>query len=700
MTNKKSENSAVELLLEIGTEEIPSAYLEEGLKDLGRLAEAFFKENRIKITDSLLTYGTPRRLVLIGKGISSTQEGLVREMTGPPKSVAFNGEGKPTKAALGFAQKQGVSVKELECIETPKGEYLYVKRRIPGRRTKDILAEILPKLIADIPWPKSMRWGTISLPFVRPIQWVLALLDDKVISFEVAGVRSGNITQGHRFMAPEIKDVSNVQDYLQKMEKSFVIINQHEREKIVKKVAKEAAQAVGGVLADDPELVKTVANLVEYPSAVCGSYDDVFLNLPDPVLVTAMKEHQKYFAVYDETSRLMPNFVAVNNTVAKDESVVRRGHERVLRARLSDANFFFEEDRKKALEVRLDDLAGVIYQADLGTSYAKVQRFTTLAEYLSANVLPDKIDDVRTTARLCKCDLVTHMVTEFPSLQGVMGREYARMEGVPEEVCMGVYEHYLPTRAEGQLPESEIGAVVGLADRMDTIGGCFVVGLEPSGTADPFALRRHALAIIRIVESKAWNLSLKKFIEKCLSILHEEIEFDKDRVFTRMSDFFRERYKQRMLRSGYENDLIEAIISVEFDRINELRSRIDQLKGFIAESGEFNELAMTSKRVTNILKKQEKPFEVDSVLFEETCESDLWEAYQAVKDNVYGCLERLDYYEALSIMARLRKPVNAFFDGVEILTKENEALKANRIGVLQHVARLFLSVADFSKFSI
>ena len=700
MTNDKKKNTAGELLLEIGTEEIPSAYLEEGLKDLRRLAEACFKENRIKITGSLFTYGTPRRLVLIGKGISDTQEGLVREMTGPPKRVAYNEEGKPTKAALGFAQKQGVSVEELECIETPKGEYLYVKRRVPGGPTKDILVEILPKLIADISWPKSMRWGTISFPFVRPIQWVLALLGGKVIPFEVAGVRSGNSTQGHRFMAPETKDVSDVQDYLQKIEKSFVIISQHEREKIVEKVAKEAAARVGGMPAQDPELVKTVANLVEYPSAVCGSFDDVFLNIPDPVLVTAMKEHQKYFAIYGEDGLLMPHFVAVNNTIAKDESVVRKGHERVLRARLSDAKFFFEEDRKKALGDRLDDLAGVIYQADLGTSYAKVQRFSSLAEYLSEKVLPDKIDNVRITARLCKCDLVTHMVTEFPSLQGIMGREYARMEGMPEEVCLGVYEHYLPTRAEGPLSKSKIGAVVGMADRMDTIAGCFAIGLEPSGTADPFALRRHALAIIRIVEGMAWDLSLKEFIKKSLSILNEEIEFDNDRVFERVSDFFRERYKQRMLRSGYENDLIEAVISVEFDRINELLARIDQLKKFISESGEFSELAMTSKRVTNILKNQEKQFEVDAALFRETCESDLWTTYRSLKDNVYEHLKRMDYYRALDLMVRLRKPVDEFFDGVEILTKENEALKANRVGVLQNVARLFLSVADFSKFSI
>ncbi len=697
MTRK---NMGAELLLEIGTEEIPSAYLEEGLNELRRLAEACFRENRIEITGNLCTYGTPRRLVLIGEGLSERQKDLVQENTGPPKSVAYDKEGKPTKAAIGFAQRQGVSVEELECVNTPKGEYLYVKRRIAGRPTEDILAEVLQKLFTDISWPKSMRWGNIGYAFVRPVQWVLALLNGEVIPFEMAGVKSSNTTRGHRFMAPEIKEVSDVQSYLQEMEKSFVIIDQQKREKIVEQVAGDAARRVGGRPAQDPELVKTVANLVEYPSAVCGSFDEAFLDLPGHVLVTAMKEHQKYFAIYDENAQLMPNFVAINNTVVRDESVVRRGHERVLRARLSDADFFFREDRKRLLGDRLDDLKRVIYQADLGTSYAKVQRFTRLAAYLAEKVFSDKVGDVETAARLCKCDLVTHMVTEFPSLQGVMGREYARLEGMPEEVCLGIYEHYLPARAEGQLPTSKIGAVVGLADRMDTIVGCFAVGLEPSGTADPFALRRHSLAIIRVIEDMGWDLSLKEFIAKGLSVLHDEIEFDSDRVFAKVSAFFKARYKQLMLRSGYKTDLIEAVISVKFDRINELRSRIDQLKEFTSESSEFQELALTFKRVTNILKKQVKPFEVDPALFRETCESDLWEAYQALKDNVNEYLERMDYYKALDLMVRLRKPVDEFFDGVEILTKENEALKANRVGVLQHLSRLFLSVADLSKFSI
>jgi len=689
-----------ELLFEIGTEEIPAGYLEGGLRELRRLAETCLSENRIDLKGGLVTYGTPRRLILMGKGISEMQSDLMKEITGPPKSVAYDKEGRPTKAAIGFAQKQGVSVEEVQSIETPKGEYLYVKRQIPGRKTIEILAEALPKLIADIIWPKSMRWGSIGFPFVRPIHWVLCLFNGEIVSFEVAGVSSGRTTRGHRFMNPDAMEISSVQDYLTGMERAFVVIDQQERERVVERITGEVAEKAGGKPIHDPELVSTVANLVEYPSAVCGSFDEMFLDLPDVVLITAMKEHQKYFAVYDEKRRLMPNFVAVNNTVAKDESVVQRGHERVLRARLSDADFFLREDRKRSLLDSLEDLRQVVYQADLGTSHAKVQRFTKLAGYLAGIVLPGEADNIRLVANLCKCDLVTQMVNEFPSLQGVMGKEYAQLEGYPDKVCSGIYEHYLPLRAGGQLPTSKIGAVVGIADRMDTITGCFVVGLEPSGSADPFALRRHALAIIRIIEDMGWDVSLKELIGQALLLLKEEIEFDKAQVLSKVIAFVRERYKNMMLRSGYESDLIEAVISVGFDRIRKLRPKIDQLKKFSSESEEFNQLALTFKRVSNILKKQDKPFEADPVLFREDCERVLYETFQALKDDVYRSLKEEGYLEALGLMVKLRKPVDDFFDGVEVLTKDNQALRENRVGLLQQIAGLMLLIADFSKFSI
>jgi len=689
-----------ELLFEIGTEEIPAGYLKGGLRELQRLAEACLSESRVELTGGLATYGTPRRLILMGKGISEMQSDLVKEITGPPKSVAYDKEGRPTKAALGFAQKQGVSIEEVQSIETPKGEYLYVKRQIPGRKTVEILAEALPKLIADIVWPKSMRWGSIGFPFVRPIHWVLCLFNGEVIPFEVAGVSSGRTTRGHRFMSPDAMEISSVQDYFTGMEQAFVVIDQQERERVVERITREVAEKAGGKPIEDPELVSTVANLVEYPSAVCGGFDEMFLDLPDVVLITAMKEHQKYFAVYNEKGRLMPNFVAVNNTVARDESVVQRGHERVLRARLSDADFFLKEDRKKSLLDRLKGLRQVVYQADLGTSFDKVQRFTKLAGYLAGIVLPDESDNVRLVASLCKCDLITQMVNEFPSLQGVMGKEYAQLEGYPDEVCSGIYEHYLPLRAGGQLPTSKIGAVVGIADRMDTITGCFVVGLEPSGSADPFALRRHALAIIRIVEDMGWDLSLKDFIKQALLLLKEEIDFDKVQVLSKVMAFVRERYKNMMLRSGYESDLIEAVISVGFDRIQQLRPKIDQLKKFSSESEEFNQLALTFKRVSNILKKQDKPFEADPALFREDCEGALYETYQALKDDVHRSLEEEGYLDALGLMVKLRKPVDDFFDGVEVLTKDDQALRENRVGLLQQIAGLMLLIADFSKFSI
>jgi glycyl-tRNA synthetase beta chain len=689
-----------ELLLEIGVEEIPSDYLENGLKALRNLAESQLKSSRIEIGEPLAAYGTPRRLVLIGKAVEDRQADTVQEITGPPKAASFDGTGNPTKAALGFAKKHGVTVEELGLLETPKGDYLFVKRSIPGKPTAEVLSELFPRILADLPWPKSMRWGSQSFPFVRPIHWMVALYNGEVIPFEVAGIRSGNTTAGHRFMAPGKMPVTDLGDYLEKLGKSFVLLDPKERAERVREVVAKAAAGVSGTAIKDEELVATVSNMVEYPSAVCGSFDKAFLAIPSPVLITAMKKHQKYFALQDTQGRLMPNFVAINNTLAKDESVVRKGHEKVLRARLSDAGFFFKEDRKRTLAARLQDLNGVIYQAKLGTSYAKVQRFTALAEFMAEKVAKDSLQPVRLAAKLCKCDLVTQMVTEFPTLQGVMGTEYARLDGHPEEACVAIREHYLPARAGDELPSSIPGAIVGIADRMDTIAGFFSIGMEPTGAADPFALRRHALAVIRILESREWDLSLKELVSKALSILLKDISFDEPLVLGKILDFFRERYRQMMLRSDYGYGLVEAAIAVEFDRINQLRSRLDQLQAFVKEFGEFESFVLTSKRISNILKNQEEPVGVKPAHFKVPCESKLWECYQAVKGPIEEFIEKKNTYQALKLMATLKGPVDDFFNGVEILTKESAELKNNRVGMLQELSRLFLKVADFSKFAI
>ncbi len=688
-----------ELILEIGTEEIPSDYLENGLRDLKRLVEAQLKDERIVVEEGLEVYGTPRRLVLIGRGVADRQEDIVQEVTGPPKRAAFDKEGNPTKAAIGFAEKQGVAVDALKFVETPKGEYVSVKQEIPGRPTIHVLSEIIPDLVKSVPWPKSMRWGDVGFSFVRPIHWVLALLDGKVIPFQVGGVRSSNTTRSHRFMDPKTLEINDLEDYLRKMKNSFVIIDIKERESEVMSCVSRAAETVSGTPAMDSELLSTVTNLVEFPSAVCGGFDRFFLNLPEPVLITAMKKHQKYFALRDSGGQLLPHFVAVNNTLTRDEAIVRQGHERVLAARLSDADFFFKEDRKSALEDRLEDLKRVIYQARLGTSYAKVQRCVRLAEYLAEQIIPKKIEAVKRAARLCKCDLVTEMVGEFPVLQGVMGEEYARLEGHPEEVCLAIREHYLPVRAGGKLPTSLVGCIVGIADRMDTISGFFAIGLEPTGTADPFALRRHALAIIRIFEEMQWDISLKDIISISLKNLQQEVEFDENSIARKVSDFFRERYRSMALRAGYESDLIDAVLSANSDHIHQLRSRIDQLNRFMTESEAFESLALTFKRIKNILKNQDKSIAVNTSLLKEPCEQRLWKAYEALKSDIHQLSEQEKYFEALNLIVQLREPVDELFDGVAILAEDSQ-LRDNRVAMLQDLACLFLNLADFSKFSI
>jgi glycyl-tRNA synthetase beta chain len=505
---------------------------------------------------------------------------------------------------------------------------------------------------------------------------------------------------GHRFMGSGNVEVESLQDYLNKMKENWVIIDPEERRQMIEAGVKKDAASVGGLIEDDPELLATVANLVELPSTVCGSFDTEFLDLPDPVLITAMRKHQKYFAVREKDGRLKPNFVAVNNTKAKDQKIVCKGHEKVLRARLSDADFFFNEDRKRPLEDRLEDMKEVIYQAELGTSFDKIMRFTELAEYLAELVDPKVKGSVKTAAGLCKCDLITEMVMEFPVLQGVMGKEYARLDGLSEEVCLAIYEHYLPVNAGDDLPSSATGSIVGLSDRMDTISGCFIIGQEPTGAADPFALRRHALAIMRILEENKWDISLKEFIYRSLDTFKEKIDFDQDDIFNNILIFFRERYRNRMTGAGYESDLVDAVISAEFDRISQLRDKVDQLKKFASDMKGFELLALTFKRVSNILKKQKEILTVDPGLLKEQCEVDLWKAYLGIKDDVSGSMERGEYFEALGLMAGLRLPVDEFFDSVEVMIKDNQDLRNNRIAVLQSVAGLFLRMADFSKFSI
>jgi glycyl-tRNA synthetase beta chain len=688
-----------DLLLEIGTEEIPSTYLNRGLEEFGHLAKDYLRENRIVVEGSISTYGTLRRLVLVGKAIADKQEDTIQEITGPPKKAAFDKQGNPTKAGFGFAKKQGVSVDELQLLDTPKGEYLYVKRKIPGRPTIDLLSEFLPELISNIPWPKSMRWGSGEFSFVRPIHWVVAIFDGQVIPFEVAGVRSGNKTSGHRFMASQLIEVGDLQDYLRKMTKSSVIIDRREREGKVEASVIKAAKKISGTPIEDPELLSIVTNMVESPSAICGGFDKLFLNLPDHVLITAMREHQRYFSIRDEEGRLMPHFVAINNTIARDESIVRKGHERVLQARLADADFFFREDRKRPLEERLEDLKTVIYQAELGTSFAKVQRFTKLAEYLAGQIAPEKLNDVRLAARLCKCDLVTEIVTEFPSLQGIIGEIYARLDGPPEDVCVAISDHYLPVQAESKLPGSLIGSIVGMADRMDTIVGCFALGLEPTGTADPYALRRQALGIIRLIRDKKITVSLPYFVRESGSILSDTISFDLEGVTGKVLNFLKDRFKNMLLSEDITQEFIEAVITTDFNFLNQLEKRIEALRKFRDISKDFELMAIAFKRIMNILKGFEGTYRVNPDLFEDKSEENLWKIFQSLKAKARKEIDRENYLDALNSMARLSGPVDEFFSQVMVMA-EDKRVRENRIGMLKELNNFFLQIADFSKFAV
>jgi glycyl-tRNA synthetase beta chain len=688
-----------DLILEIGTEEIPSDYLDNGLKELERISRKCLEDNRINFSGSIITYGTPRRLILSITGLSPRQGNLEREVIGPPKNIAYDESGNPTKVAIGFAKKNNVSVGQLVSVKTKKGEYVAINSVIEGKAVAEVLSAILPEIIRSIPWPKSMRWGDVGFLFVRPIHWIMAMLDEEVIPFELAGIMSGNITYGHRFMSSGSLKVKNANDYFTLIRKANVIIKFEERKTMIAKSVESSCSSVGGFLLNDVELLSTVTNMVEYPYTSLGSYDRRYLELPEDVLITAMRKHQKYFSVVDEKRNLMPYFVAVNNTKPKNDSLVSHGHERVLNARLSDAKFFFQEDRKRPLSDRFQELKSVVFHQKLGTLYDKVERFTRIAEYLTETISSENIEDVKQACKLCKCDLVTLMVSEFPSLQGTMGEIYAKLDGNPKEVCLAISDHYLPVQAESNLPESLMGLLVGLADRMDTIIACFAVGLEPTGTADPYALRRKALAIIRLIRVKNIKISIRHFIEISSGILNETIHFDAKEINEKVFNFIRDRFKYMLSNEGIPLDYIDAVISEDFNFLHQADKKIDALRQFHNSSKYFEPLVLSFKRIMNILKGFSNASVVNPALFENNSEKDLWDAFISSKGNADQEIAMENYFEALNTIASLAEPIDNFFNEVMVMA-EDENVKINRLSMLREISYLFIKLADFSKFTV
>jgi glycyl-tRNA synthetase beta chain len=685
-----------ELLLEIGTEEIPAGFIPQALSDLENLAKKEFEANRIDVK-GIRTLGTPRRLLLFIESVSEEQRDVETKKIGPSKQAAFDSKGNPSRAAIGFAKSQSVSVEALKMIQTEKGEYVCALKEEPGRPTFELLPSILPRLILNLPFPKSMRWAEVPIRFARPIHWILALFGGGIVSFEMGNVRSGDVTYGHRFMHPGSFTVKDFKSYLQKMKEALVIVDPVERKKrIEEEMIREGASVNGKVLRDE-DLLNEVNFLVEYPVALCGRFDPKFLSLPREVVTHSMKEHQRYFPLEDDRGELLPYFVCISNTDPKDRTMVVKGNERVLKARLSDANFFFQDDLRIPLEKRLEQLKKVVFQAKLGTSYEKVMRFTKLALFICEQVEPKLRQTVERASLLCKADLVTGMVGEFPKLQGIVGREYARLSGEKPEVYEAIYEHYLPAFAGDRLPNSPVGDMVSIADKLDTMVGCFGVGLVPTGTADPFGLRRQALGIIRIILEKRYPLSLLQLIEESGKLLKEKMERPFVEVKKEVIEFFRVRYQNLLLDKGYPFDVVDAVAATSFDELLDVQHRIDALRG-AREWKDFESIVIGFKRAMNILKGLSSGREINSSLFSEEAEKNLYQSFLKAKEKIDGHLHKKDYESSLLEMTQMKKPIDEFFDKVMVMV-EDEATRNNRLALLDAIGQLFLKIADFSKLT-
>jgi glycyl-tRNA synthetase beta chain len=682
-----------ELLFEIGTEEIPAGFLSKAVIDMEEIIRKSLSEKRIAF-EGIKCLATPRRLVLYIADVAQNQQDQTIEKMGPAKKAAFDVNGNPTKAAQGFAKSQGLEISALETIVTEKGEYLGSRRTIAGQPTVALLPEILTNFLLTIPFRKSMHWGDHDLRFARPIHWLLALYCGKIVPLQIEDIESGNTSCGHRFMSPAPFAVSGFEDYLIKARANFVIADPAERKKFILEEAQKAASEVGGKLFYTEDLLETISFIVEYPVIVRGAFAEDYLKIPKEVLTTTMISHQKYFPVVDNEGKLLPYFIAVSNTKPRDLKMVAKGNERVLRARLADASFFFEEDKKVSLEDRVESLKKVVFHTLLGTSHKKVMRFRKLAVKIAAKVKPSVKKNVDRAALLAKADLESLMVCEFSELQGIMGREYALLAGEKPVVARAIYEHYLPIVAGGDLPETDEGAIVSLADKIDTIVGFFGVGLPPTGAADPYALRRQALGVINIILSRRYPLTLDFVVGESIALFKGGLKKPEDEIQKDVLEFFRGRLQNQLITQGFVYDTVEAVLATGFADLVLALEKIKALQDF-RTNPEFEPLSITFKRVDNILKDFHNP-RVDPLIFVTDAERNLHSAFTEIRKQVIGGIEKNDFSFALKEIARLRPTVDAFFDGVMVMDKD-EKVRFNRLSLLAEISDLFHRIADFSK---
>lgn len=683
-----------DLLIEIGTEELPP-------KALLKLSTAF----TAGITDGLkqadLDFGTvesfaaPRRLAVLVKQLDASQADKKVERRGPALTAAFDADGNPTKATEGFARSCGTSVDQLETLETDKGAWLVYRSTQQGQPTAELVPAILKTALDKLPIPKRMHWGDLDAEFVRPVHWVVLLFGDEVIDAEVLSVKSGRDTYGHRFHHPAPIFLGEPAAYGPILETTGRVIAEFDkRREAIRAQVMEAAEQAGGKAVIDDDLLDEVTGLVEWPLAVVGSFEQRFLEVPPECLISAMKGHQKYFHMVDGEGRLMPNFITVSNIESREPDYVRAGNERVIRPRLTDADFFWNQDRKQTLEQRIESLKTVVFQQQLGTIYDKSQRVAAIAEKIAEVIGSDPAHAAR-AAQLAKCDLMTEMVGEFPELQGIMGRYYASYDGEATEVALALDEQYMPRFAGDELPQGKTGQALAIADKLDTLIGIFGIGQVPSGDKDPFALRRSALGALRIVIEQGLDIDLLEMLEHAAET--NIGLFDNDHVITQVFEFMMGRLKAYYHDAGVAPDTFEAVLAQRPTRPIDFDARLKAVTAF-RQLPEAESLAAANKRISNILRKTDEaiPEQVDTVLLQEEAEKALHSQVETLAVTVAPLYAARDYEAALKQLAGLREVVDNFFDQVMVMA-DDAAIRGNRLALLKCLSGLFLEVADLSQ---
>jgi len=683
-----------DLLVEIGTEELPPTALDrlslafmQGIESGLNAAELDFTE--------IKRFASPRRLAVQITNLTAAQEDRMVERKGPALKAAFDDSGKATKAAEGFARSCGVTVDQLEQQETPKGTWLVFQQKQTGKSASEIIPEIINKSLSALPIPKRMRWGSRSEEFVRPVHWAVLLFGDEVIPAEILGQQTGRTTRGHRFHRPEAFEITAPANYLSQLhDQGMVYADMEQRKEIIRKQVMETAESIGAQAVIDEDLLSEVSALNEWPVPVMGSFDESFLEVPAEALVQAMQGHQKYFPVVSKDGALRPNFITISNIESQDVAQVRSGNERVISPRFKDAVFFWEQDLKQPLEAHQERLKSVVFQDKLGSLYDKSQRVAKLAQVIAEQIGSDPAQAKR-AAELCKCDLMTNMVNEFPKLQGIMGSYYASKSGEGQQVAAAMKEVYLPKHAGDDLPANACGRTIAVADRLDTIVGIFAIGQKPTGVKDPFGLRRAALGALRIIIETPLDLDLEALLKLTADGLADKVDATAavGEVFDYMMDRLKAYYTDREITA----DVIDAVLACRPTRPADFDLRVKAVTEF-RKLPEAESLSAANKRIRNILKKSEEqyPAQPDASIFEEASEKELFNKVAELTPVVEPLFAQGDYTQALKLLADLREPVDGFFDGV-MVNCEDAKLRQNRLALLSSLSALFLSAADLSR---